>query len=112
MLIDWQGLSFFTTAATVGVATLVNVWIAVRNSNSALRAENERLATEQRRHEVEVERSNKEAENARVLGTIEKHVNGMNTIIAEGAFAQGKAVGIKDERANPMVPADTATAKL
>lgn len=107
MIIDWNGASGFLTATTVGVGTLVNVWIAVRNSNIALHAENERLATEQRRHDIEIERSAKETQNAVTLGTIEKHVNGMNTIIAEGAFAQGKAVGIKDERANPMVPAET-----
>lgn len=103
---DWPGFSVFITSASVGTATLVNVWIAVRNSNLLVRAEEERLATERNRHQAEIERTIKETKNAGVLEKIEQHVNGLNDKIAAGAFARGKESGIQEERAAPMVPAE------
>lgn len=110
---DWQGLSFFTTSATVGIATLVNVWIGVRASNRLVHAEDARLEIEKHRHGAELERVARETSNAAaldknalVLEKIEQHVNGLNEKIAQGAFAVGKEAGIKEERATPMVPAD------
>lgn len=41
-----------------------------------------------------------------VVKSVETHVNGLNQKIADGAFAQGKAAGVDQERAQPMVPAD------
>ena len=41
------------------------------------------------------------------IDIIQDHVNGLNQKIAAGAFAEGKAVGVDQERAQPMVPAET-----
>jgi hypothetical protein len=38
------------------------------------------------------------------LSIIAEHVNGLNILIGEGKFAEGKAAGIREERDTPMSP--------
>lgn len=82
-MIDYQGIAIVISSASGAVAVVAGIAIQVATFRRLARVEKKTDVT----HDL-------------VNGQSEK----LQTAIATGAFAEGKALGVQAERDNPMVP--------
>jgi hypothetical protein len=90
MAIDYEGIAVLL-GALAGVGTAIGAgvgwFLTYQRQGKLLELQMEMM----RKHSAQ-------------LNVIEEHVNGLNVKIERGAFAAGKAVGVQQERDNPMSP--------
>jgi len=80
------GLAGFITAVVTGVVSVANY-----RRQGRMYERQEKMLNDLARHGAQ-------------LSVVEEHVNGLNLKIERGAFAQGKAAGVEQERRQPMSP--------